>query len=149
MNKTNDNSDKNVKRSSKRSDEHRSLNAAKEKLPSPKVLTYISQPDQEKPDFVFIDNTGNRNGIEHFRIDISIGIRKNSGLKITEGEIKRIFHKYHKDIENHLDEARKEIGTVLNRTMREWQNFNYQTFYIRFNEILEEHYLEVEKYKAN
>lgn len=149
MNKTNNNPDKNTQKSNKKTEEYRSFNASKEKLPFLKALTDISQPDQEGPDFVFVDNIGNRIGIEHFRIDISMGSRKNSGVKITQGETKRIFNKYHRDIENHLEEARQEIETVLNRTMREWQNFDYKAFCIRFKEILEKHYSEVEKYKAN
>ena len=59
-----------------KTEEYRSFNAAKDKLPFLKVLTNISQPDQERPDFVFVDNAGNRIGIEHFCIDISMGSRK-------------------------------------------------------------------------
>ena len=150
MNKTNNNPDKNTRKSNKKTEEYRSFNASKEKLPFLKALTDISQPDQERPDFVFVDNIGNRIGIEHFRIDISMGSRKNSGVKETQGKAKEIFNKYHKDIKNHIEEARQEIEKkILNPRMREWQNFNYQTFCTRFKEILKEHYSEIEKYKAN
>lgn len=148
MNKMNNNSNKDIQKSNKKSDEYRSLNAAKEKLPFLKNLTDISQPDQESPDFVFVDNVGNRIGIEHFRIDISMGSRKDSGTKMTQGEAKRIFNKYHDDIENHMDEARESIEKILNCRMREWQNFNHHTFCKNFKTIFNNHYSEVEKYKT-
>lgn len=144
----NDNFSGSISMSNKKSDEYRSLGAAKEKLPFLKSLTDISQPNQERPDFIFVDKAGNKIGIEHFRIDISMGSRRNSGVKITQGDTKKIFNKYHRNIREHLGEARQEIEAVLNRTMREWQNFDYQVFCARFKEILEDHYLEVEKYKA-
>ena len=53
MNKMNNNSNKDIQKSNKKSDEYRSLNAAKEKLPFLKNLTDISQPDQESLDFCF------------------------------------------------------------------------------------------------
>lgn len=149
MSKTNGNPCECVQKSSKKSEEYRSFNAAKEKLRFLKTLTDVSQTGQESPDFVFIDNDGNRIGIEHFCVDISMGSRKNSGAKETRGKAKEIFNKYHKDIESHLDEARQEIETkILNPRMREWQNFDYQTFCTRFKEILEEHYSEAKNYKA-
>lgn len=131
----------------KKESEYRSLNAANAKLSFLKSLTDISLPDQEGPDFVFIDNAGSKIGIEHFYIDISMGSRKNSGVKMTEGEIKKIFNKNHKDIQSHFEEARQEIEEILNRTMREWQNFDYQTFCNNFKVKFNKHFLKIEEYK--
>ena len=136
-----------MNRSSKKSDEYRSLNAAKDKLSFLKALTDISQPNQERPDFVFIDNSGNRIGLEHFCIDISMGSRKDSGIKMTQGEAKKIFNKYHNNIENRLDEAREDIEKVLNLRMREWQNFDYHTFCKNFGTKFSNHYSKIEQYK--
>lgn len=70
-------------------------------------------------------------------------------MKITQGKTKRIFNKYHKDIWNRIDGIRQEIETtILNRTMREWQNFDYQTFCTHFENKLDHHYSKIEKYKV-
>lgn len=148
MNKTNGNPNKNMPRGDKKSDEYRSFNAAKEKLCFLKTLTDISQPNQESPDFVFVNNVGNRIGIEHFCIDISMGSRNDSGTRETRGKTKEIFDKYHKDIANHLDEARQEIETkILNPRMREWQNFDYHTFCGNFKAKFNKHFMKIERYK--
>ena len=146
MSRTNDNSREHMQ--SKKADEYRSLDAAKKKLHFLKALTDISRPDQERPDFVFIDDASNRIGIEHFRIDISMGSRKNSGIKMTQGEAKKIFKKYHDNIDDHMEEAREDIEKILNCRMREWQNFDYYTFCENFKTKFNDHYSEVEAYRA-
>ncbi|MBR3138284.1 hypothetical protein IKG41_03000 [Candidatus Saccharibacteria bacterium] len=146
MSRTNDNSHEHMQ--NKKADEYRSLDAAKKKLHFLKALMDISRPDQERPDFVFIDDASNRIGIEHFRIDISMGSRKNSGIKMTQGEAKKIFKKYHDNIEDHMEEARGDIEKILNCRMREWQNFDYYTFCENFKTKFNDHYSEVEAYKA-
>lgn len=146
MSRTNDNPSEHMQ--NKKADEYRSLDAAKKKLHFLKALTDISRPDQERPDFVFIDDANKRIGIEHFRIDISMGSRKNSGIKMTQGEAKKIFKKYHDNIDDHMEEAREDIEKILNCRMREWQNFDYYTFYENFKTKFNDHYSEVEAYKA-
>lgn len=131
----------------KKSDEYRSLNASKRKLAFLKGLKDISDSNQESPDFVFVDKANKRIGIEHFVIDISMGSRNGSGIRMTRGKARTIFNKYHKDIENNIDSAREEIEEVLNQRMREFQDFNYCAFCERFNEKFGYHFSRINEYK--
>lgn len=128
--------------------EYRSLNAAKSKLRFLKSLTDVSSPNQENPDFVFIDNVNHRIGIEHFCIDISMGSRKNSGTRISQSTIRQIYEKYHGNIISRENSAIFDMETMLNRLVKDWQNFKYQTFCNNFKRVFDDHYLKIEKYKA-
>lgn len=147
MKKANDFSKYNEGRPNKKSDEYRSPNASKRKLVFLKGLKDISDSNQESPDFVFIDKAGKRIGIEHFAIDISMGSRDGSGIRMTRGKARAIFNKYHKDIENNIDSAREEIEGVLNQRMREFQDFNYHAFCERFNKKFGYHFSKINEYK--
>lgn len=134
-------------RDNKKSDEYRSLNASKRKLVFLKGLKDVSDSNQESPDFVFVDEAGKRIGIEHFVIDISMGSRDGSGIRMTRGKARTIYNKYHKDIENNIDSAREEIEGVLNQRMREFQDFNYRAFCERFNAKFGYHFSRINEYK--
>ena len=136
-------------KNNKKSIEYRSLNAAVTNLNFLKALTDISTPDQEKPDFVLIDKVNNRIGIEHFCIDISMGSRKNSGARISQSTIRYIYEKYHGNIINQENGALSEIEDMLSRLVKDWQNFNYQTFCDNFKRVFNEHYSKVGEYKTN
>lgn len=147
MKETNNFSNNNEGKPNKKFDEYRSLNASKRKLVFLKRLKDISDSNQESPDFVFVNAADKRIGIEHFVIDISMGSRDGSGIRMMRGKSRTIFNKYHKDIENNIDSARVEIEGVLNQRMREFQDFNYYAFCERFNEIFDYHFSRINEYK--
>lgn len=136
-------------RKDKKNVEYRSLNAATANLNFLKTLTDISPPNQEKPDFIFANEANSRIGIEHFCIDISMGSRKNSGAKISQSTIRDIYERYHGNIINQENGAISDIEDMLNRLVKDWQKFDYQTFCNNFKRVFNEHYLKVEEYKTN
>lgn len=133
----------------KKTIEYRSLNAAKSELTYLKSLVDVSLPNQEKPDFVFIDNNNNRIGIEHFCIDISMGSRKDSGTKKYQSTTISIYEKYRKNILEQENDALSDMEHMLNCLVKDWQKFNYSTFCNNFKRVFDEHYFKVEEYKAN
>ena len=147
MKKANNISNNNEGKPNKKSDEYRSLKASKKELVFLKELKDISDSNQESPDFVFINKSDKRIGIEHFVIDISMGSRDGSGIRMTRGKARTIYNKYHKDIENNIDSAREEIERVLNQRMREFQDFNYCAFCERFNAKFSYHFSKINEYK--
>lgn len=102
--------------------------------------------DSERPDFLIKNQIGVI-GVEHFLIDTLIGRKKSARSRLRKNEEQRIFDKYHETIEDNVERALSEIGSIVQSDVDAVQNFDYRKFISEFERIIKDHAANAKEYK--
>ena len=135
----------------KKENEFYCLKYALEKCPFLQKYENVSNPNQERPDFILKNKTNDKIiGIEHFYCDILNYKDSNNSLSKTKNNyLEKERKNFCKSIdkEDCLPKARVCIEKETNELIDYSNNFNYSRFVKNFKNIFDNHLEKVNKYK--
>lgn len=103
--------------------------------------------EEERPDFILINECGDKIGIEHFLID-TLTKREKAKSRIIEADKRKLYEKY-KDgkYEQNKDGAAKELFDVSFEIFQGMMTFEFHEFAKEFLRIVDKHVKNIDEYK--